>query len=218
MRAASSTWRSPDRTRAQAAARCALPRRRTARVARPRRRRSTPRRSRCPSHAPSASRAARSRRDWPPAACRSCARRDATPNACQYHHDVDDRSNRQIARQRRRAAGDRSATLAAALMKLGEPALRKLDLDDDDLRDAIDRARAVTSHIARRRAERALAGELRALRHRRSRSEARGDERRLVGRHAQAPARRAMARTVRSTKASPRRPTCPVARPTRYRG
>jgi len=74
---------------------------------------------------------------------------------------VDDRSNRQIARQRRRAAGDRSATLAAALMKLGEPALKKLDLDDDELREAIDRARAVTSHIARRRAERALAGELR---------------------------------------------------------
>jgi ribosome-associated protein len=77
---------------------------------------------------------------------------------------VDDRSNRQIARERQRAAGDRSAQLAGALMKLGEPALRKLDLEGDDndgLRDAIDRARAVTSHIARRRAERALAGDLR---------------------------------------------------------
>ena len=73
---------------------------------------------------------------------------------------MDDRSNRQISRQRTRAAGDRSAKLAAALMKLGEPALKKLVLEED-LRDAIDRARAVTSHIARRRAERSLAGELR---------------------------------------------------------
>ena len=73
---------------------------------------------------------------------------------------MDDRSNRQISRQRTRAAGDRSAKLATALMKLGEPALGKLELDEQ-LREAIDRARAVTSHIARRRAERTLAGELR---------------------------------------------------------
>jgi len=45
-------------------------------------------------------------------------------------------------------------------MKLTEPALRKVELDDE-VREAVDRARAVTSHIARRRAERALAGDLR---------------------------------------------------------
>lgn len=73
---------------------------------------------------------------------------------------MDDRTNRQISRQRTRAAGDRSAKLAAALMKLAEPALKKLELEDE-LREAIDRARTVSSHIARRRAERTLAGELR---------------------------------------------------------
>ena len=72
----------------------------------------------------------------------------------------DDRSARQIARSKRRAAGDRSARLANALMKLPAPALKKLELDEE-LRDAIERARAVTAHIARRRAERTLAGELR---------------------------------------------------------
>lgn len=56
--------------------------------------------------------------------------------------------------------GDRSARLAAAFMKLPESALKKLELDED-LREAVDRARAVPSHIARRRAERSLAGELR---------------------------------------------------------
>ena len=47
-------------------------------------------------------------------------------------------------------------------MKLAEPALAKLELDDE-LREVIDRARAVTSPIARRRAERSLAGELRRV-------------------------------------------------------
>jgi ribosome-associated protein len=72
----------------------------------------------------------------------------------------DSRSARQIARGEQRAAGERSARLASALMKLPAAALAKLELDDD-LREAIARARAVTSLIARRRAERALAGELR---------------------------------------------------------
>lgn len=72
----------------------------------------------------------------------------------------DDKTNRQIARSQQRRAGDRSAQLANALMKLSEPAVKKLELDDD-LREAIDRARAVTTHIARRRAERTLAGVLR---------------------------------------------------------
>lgn len=69
-------------------------------------------------------------------------------------------SRRQIARRERRTAGDRSARVARALMKLPAAALGGLRLDDE-LRDAVDRARAVTSPGARRRAERALAGDLR---------------------------------------------------------
>jgi ribosome-associated protein len=72
----------------------------------------------------------------------------------------DDRSARQIARSQARRAGDDSARLARLVMKLGDAALARLELDDD-LRDAIVRARAVTSPIARRRAERTLAGDLR---------------------------------------------------------
>jgi ribosome-associated protein len=73
---------------------------------------------------------------------------------------ADDRSARQIARSKRRHAGDRSAQLASALMKLAAHELNKLELDED-LREAVDRARSVTSHLARRRAERTLAGDLR---------------------------------------------------------
>ena len=73
---------------------------------------------------------------------------------------ADDRSARQIARSKQRRAGDRSARLANTLMKLGAAAANKLEVDDD-LRESIDRARAVTSLIARRRAERTLAGDLR---------------------------------------------------------
>jgi len=72
----------------------------------------------------------------------------------------DDRTARQIARGKRRQAGDRSARLANALMKLAAPALKKLELDEE-LRETIERARTVTAHVARRRAERTLAGELR---------------------------------------------------------
>jgi ribosome-associated protein len=72
----------------------------------------------------------------------------------------DDRSARQIARSKQRKAGDRSARLAKALMQLSSAGVKKLDLDET-LRDAVDRARAVTSLVARRRAERALAGDLR---------------------------------------------------------
>lgn len=67
---------------------------------------------------------------------------------------------RQIARAKQRKAGDRSTRLANALMKLSAPAVKKLDLEED-LREAIDRARSVTALIARRRAERTLAGDLR---------------------------------------------------------
>jgi len=72
------------------------------------------------------------------------------------------RSNRQIARGQARRAGDRSARLANELMKLPAAAAKQLELDEG-LRDAITRARAVTSQIARRRAERTLAGDLRRL-------------------------------------------------------
>ena len=74
--------------------------------------------------------------------------------------DDDTRTARQIARGKTRKAGDRSAKLARQLMELPVPAIKRLKLDED-LRDAVDRARAVQSHIARRRAERTLAGELR---------------------------------------------------------
>ena len=72
----------------------------------------------------------------------------------------DDRSNRQIARSKSRKAGDVSARIAAMLMKLPETTVKKLELEEG-LRDAIDRARAVKSMVARRRAERTLAGDLR---------------------------------------------------------
>ncbi len=72
----------------------------------------------------------------------------------------DDRSNRQIAKSKSRKAGDVSARIAAMLMKLPETTVKKLDLEEG-LRDAIDRARAVKSMVARRRAERTLAGDLR---------------------------------------------------------
>lgn len=74
----------------------------------------------------------------------------------------DGESRRQVARRAQREAGHRSARLAHELMTLQASALAKLDLDED-LRDLVDRARAVKAHIARRRAERGLAGELRRL-------------------------------------------------------
>ncbi len=55
-----------------------------------------------------------------------------------------------------------SASVANRLMKLPESVLGNLGVDEE-LRDAIARARAVTSPIARRRAERTLAGDLRGV-------------------------------------------------------
>jgi ribosome-associated protein len=72
----------------------------------------------------------------------------------------DDRTARQVARSKTKRAGDRSAKIARTLMELKDHQLAKLDLDED-LRADVKRARAVTSHIARRRAERTLAGDLR---------------------------------------------------------
>lgn len=72
----------------------------------------------------------------------------------------DERTNREIVRGKRRRAGDRSAELSRKVMQLKEPLLKRMILDVE-LRDVIDAARKITSPIARRRAERALAGELR---------------------------------------------------------
>ena len=74
--------------------------------------------------------------------------------------DDRDEPRRQIAKRERREAGDRSATLAHTLMKVAPSTIAKLELDED-LFAAVERARAVTSQIARRRAERTLAGALR---------------------------------------------------------
>ncbi len=74
----------------------------------------------------------------------------------------DDLSSRELRKRRQRNAGDRSARLAHALMKVAPSALGKLGFDED-LREALDKARAITSPIARRRAERTLAGELRRI-------------------------------------------------------
>jgi ribosome-associated protein len=76
--------------------------------------------------------------------------------------DDDSKTARQIARSKQKRAGDRSAQVANALMKLSDPALKKLEVDDE-LRESIERARKVIPHIARRRAERTLAGELRRV-------------------------------------------------------
>jgi hypothetical protein len=65
-----------------------------------------------------------------------------------------------MARRAQCQVGERSARLARELMTLSGSALGALRLDDE-LREKVDRARPVTAHVARRRAERSLAGELR---------------------------------------------------------
>jgi ribosome-associated protein len=72
----------------------------------------------------------------------------------------DDRTARQISRSKTKRAGDRSAKIARTFMELKDSQLAKLDLHED-LRGDVTRARKVSSHIARRRAERTLAGDLR---------------------------------------------------------
>ncbi|MBX3162631.1 MAG: DUF615 domain-containing protein [Deltaproteobacteria bacterium] len=74
--------------------------------------------------------------------------------------DDDEESRRTAARRATREAGDRSGRLARELMKVSDALLGKLEVDEG-LRDTIAQARAVTSPIARRRAERTLAGALR---------------------------------------------------------
>lgn len=69
-------------------------------------------------------------------------------------------SRRTVARRAQRLAGELSGKLANDLMKLSDEALDKLELDEE-LRDDVDRARAITAQKARRRSERELAGALR---------------------------------------------------------
>lgn len=77
----------------------------------------------------------------------------------QQDDDGEGESRRQIRRREQRVAGDRSAAVARKLMNLAEAAIGKLQLDDA-LRAVVDRSRAVTATIARRRAERTLASAL----------------------------------------------------------
>ncbi|HEY4238319.1 MAG TPA: ribosome biogenesis factor YjgA [Kofleriaceae bacterium] len=72
----------------------------------------------------------------------------------------EDLSPRELKRRQTRLAGDQSAKLARELMQESDAVLGKLELDEE-LADAITDARRVTQLIARRRAERALAGKLR---------------------------------------------------------
>jgi ribosome-associated protein len=74
----------------------------------------------------------------------------------------DDESRRQAAQREKRQAGDRSARVARQLMDMSDAVFAKLDVDEE-LRDEIANARKVSSPIARRRAERALAGYLRGI-------------------------------------------------------
>jgi len=74
----------------------------------------------------------------------------------------DDESRRQTAQREKRQAGDRSARVARQLMEMSDAVFAKLDLDEE-LREEIEVARRVTSAIARRRAERTLAGVLRGV-------------------------------------------------------
>ena len=74
--------------------------------------------------------------------------------------DDDGPSRRQLAKQARRNAGDRSSELARTFMQMSETMLAKLELEEE-LRESITSARAITAQVARRRAERTLAGDLR---------------------------------------------------------
>jgi ribosome-associated protein len=72
----------------------------------------------------------------------------------------DEQSGRAFAKRQRRVAGDVSARVARTLMQLPDTTIGKLELDED-LHESVKRARAIKSQIARRRAERTLAGDLR---------------------------------------------------------
>ena len=73
---------------------------------------------------------------------------------------TDEPSRRQQAKRDRRDAGERSARIARELLGWKDAAIAKLELPED-VREELDAARAIASPIARRRAERTLAGALR---------------------------------------------------------
>ncbi len=74
--------------------------------------------------------------------------------------EAEPESPRDLARRERRLAGERSGKAAHTLMELPEALLGRLGLEEE-LREVVDGARAITSHGARRREERRLAGVLR---------------------------------------------------------
>ncbi len=74
----------------------------------------------------------------------------------------DDESRRQTNQREKREAGDRSARVARQLMDISDSTFEKLDVDED-LREQITIARKIKPAIARRRAERTLAGYLRGV-------------------------------------------------------
>ena len=74
--------------------------------------------------------------------------------------DNDERTARQISRGKTKKLGDKSSRLARVLMEMKESVVKRLAMDDD-LREAVGRARQVVTLVARRRAERTLAGDLR---------------------------------------------------------
>lgn len=76
--------------------------------------------------------------------------------------DDDEQSGRAFSKRQRRVAGDVSARIARTLMQLPDTTIGKLELDED-LHSSVTRARAIKSQIARRRAERTLAGDLRRI-------------------------------------------------------
>jgi ribosome-associated protein len=74
--------------------------------------------------------------------------------------DKPELTRRQARSRDRRDAGERSARIARELMAWKPDALAKLELPED-VREELTTARAISSQIARRRAERTLAGALR---------------------------------------------------------
>jgi ribosome-associated protein len=76
--------------------------------------------------------------------------------------DDDEQTGRAFSKRQRRVAGDVSARIARLLMQLHDTTIGKLELDEDT-KASVDRARAIKSQIARRRAERTLAGDLRRI-------------------------------------------------------
>lgn len=74
----------------------------------------------------------------------------------------DDESRRQAAQREKREAGDRSGRVARQLMDISDSTFEKLDVEEE-LREQIVAARKIKPAIARRRAERTLAGYLRGV-------------------------------------------------------